>query len=89
MGRYSPSRAGPGRCVVLADAEFSETSSVRMLDGLIDPSRLWLVPTHSLIKSTENNTDCPKICKIFAYMLDKSEDMLLHILNILYISYYR
>ena len=75
--------------MVLADAEFSETSSVRMLDGLIDPSRLWLVPAHSLIKSTENNTDCPKICKIFAYMLDKSEDMLLHILNILYISYYR
>ena len=85
MGRYSP---GPGRCVVLADAEFSETSSHRMLDGLIDTSRLWLEPAHSLMKSTEKNTYCPEICKIFAYMLDKSEDMSLHILNILYICYY-
>ena len=71
MGRYSPGRAGPGRCVVLADAEFSETSSHRMRDGLIDTSRLWLVPAHNLMKSTEKNTYCPEICKIFAYMLDK------------------
>ena len=72
--------------MVLAGSEFCEISGRGMLDGLIDPSRLGLVPAHSLMNSTENNTDRPKHVRYFHICLmfyKISQTYLVHIIHIL------